>query len=266
MKNKSIPVAIIAIIAIIFSASRFLQHASVGKTDYDKPVYVSRVIDGDTIELSNGESVRYIGIDTPESREREGGEWVYDPMPYAKEAIELNRKLVEGKAIRLEFDVQKRDKYNRLLAYVYSGDKMVNLEMLKQGYSMIYTYPPNVKYAEEFLRAQQSAREQGKGLWADFGKEAIPASEVRENIGLIKEVEAEIMDTYLSDSVLILNCRDNFKAVIFKNNLGYFPKGLSRSPDAYFKYKTIRIYGVIKEYKGAYEIVLNDPSQLKIME
>lgn len=76
-----------------------------------QPYQVSKVIDGDTIELSNGERVRYIGINTPEFRNG-------IPDPYAQEAYEANKKLVEGKEVRLELDVQERDKYGRILAYV----------------------------------------------------------------------------------------------------------------------------------------------------
>lgn len=261
-KNKSLSIIVIVSIAIIFSVYRF---GTITK-GFKKGLYVSHVIDGDTVELSNGERLRYIGIDTPEVHEKYGSNWLYNPRPYGQEAMNFNKKLVEGKNIRLEFDVQKKDKYNRLLAYVYVEDKMVNLEMLKKGYSMIYTFPPNVKYVEEFLSAQRSARENKYGLWGDLEGDVISASEAKENIGLIKMVEAKVINTFLSEKVLIVNCRDKFKVAIFKNNLRYFPKVISRSPDTYFKHKTIRVYGVIKEYKGSPEIILNHPSQLEILE
>jgi len=79
-------------------------------------------------------------------------------------------------------------------------------------------------------------------------------------------VEAKVIDTFLSKSVLIINCRDSFKVAIFRNNLEYFPKIISRSPDTYFKYKTIKVYGIIKDYKGSPEIILHHPSQLEILE
>ncbi len=265
MKNKTILISAIVFIAIAFSVARILRHTPVA-TKGSSNVYALRAIDGDTIELSNGQRVRYIGIDTPELRERDGSSWVYRPRPYAEEAKDFNRKLVEGKSVRLEFDVQKKDKYDRLLAYVYIDDKMVNLEMVRQGYAMIYTYPPNVKYTEEFLAAQKEAREKNRGLWGDLERDIIPASKAKENIGLIRMVEAEITSTFLSGRVLILNCRDNFKVAIFRDSLDYFPKEALRSPDSYFKYKKIRVYGVIKEYKGASEIILRDPSQIEILE
>lgn len=122
---------------------------------------VARVIDGDTIKLSNGERVRYIGIDTPELHHPK------KPVEYlAKEAKEFNERLVGAKVVRLEFDVEKRDKYGRLLAYVYVGDTFVNAKIIEEGYAQILTIPPNVKYAEEFLRLQRKAREENRGLWA----------------------------------------------------------------------------------------------------
>jgi len=102
----------------------------------EKEFIVSRVIDGDTIELTNGITIRYIGINTPEVGQ-----------PGAEEATEANRALVEGKKVRLEYDVQKQDKYGRTLAYVYLEDGIfVNAELVKQGYAQVATYPPNVKY------------------------------------------------------------------------------------------------------------------------
>jgi hypothetical protein len=74
--------------------------------------------------------------------------------------------MAEGKKVRLEYDVQTRDKYGRLLAYVYLEDGIfLNAELVKQGYAHVSTYPPNIKHAEEFVRLQQEAREKDRGLW-----------------------------------------------------------------------------------------------------
>ncbi|MBC7217855.1 MAG: thermonuclease family protein [Candidatus Caldatribacterium sp.] len=121
---------------------------------------VARVIDGDTIELANGEKVRYIGINTPELHHpQKGVEY------FAREAYEANRRMVEGKRVRLEFDVQRRDRYGRLLAYVYVDDIMVNEWLVANGYAQVATYPPNVRYAERFLKLEEEARRLGIGLW-----------------------------------------------------------------------------------------------------
>lgn len=103
---------------------------------------VARVIDGDTIKLSNGDRVRYIGINTPETKHPRKGVEYFGP-----EASAFNKKLVGGKKVRLEFDVQRRDRYGRLLAYVYLLDgTFVNLELVRQGFAQVSTFPPNVKH------------------------------------------------------------------------------------------------------------------------
>ncbi len=128
-------------------------------------VQVVRVIDGDTIRVccvfGDRVTVRYVGVDTPET---------HHPMkgvePYGKEASEANRKLVDGKTVRLEFDVQQLDKYGRTLAYVYLEEgTFVNAWLVENGYAMVMTVPPNVKHQDLFLRLKRKAREAGRGLW-----------------------------------------------------------------------------------------------------
>jgi len=122
---------------------------------------VVRVIDGDTIKLENGEVVRYIGIDTPET--------VHPSKPvqcFGKEASDKNRELVEGKLVKLEKDITDQDKYGRLLRYVWLGDLFVNDYLVREGYAYVYTYPPDVKYSEQFAQAQQEAEGNDRGLWA----------------------------------------------------------------------------------------------------
>ena len=124
---------------------------------------VVRVVDGDTIHVRIGarvEKVRYIGVNTPEVHHPTKGE-----EPGGREAAEVNRRLVEGQAVRLELDVQERDRYGRLLAYVWIGDLMINAELVRLGYAQVMTIPPNVRYQEVFLKLQREAREAGRGLW-----------------------------------------------------------------------------------------------------
>jgi micrococcal nuclease len=124
---------------------------------------VVQIIDGDTIDVEIGgqrERVRYIGINTPETKHPTRG-----VEPYGPEAAEANTRLVAGETVRLELDVERRDRYGRLLAYVHVGDVMVNAELVRQGYAQVATFPPNVKYQELFLRLQREAREAKRGLW-----------------------------------------------------------------------------------------------------
>jgi micrococcal nuclease len=127
---------------------------------------VARVVDGDTIrvELASGEeAVRYIGIDTPES--------VKPGAPvecFAKRASAFNERLVAGERVRLVRDVEERDRYGRLLAYVYrSRDGLfVNAELVRRGYATVATFPPNVAHESEFRRLARRARMSGRGLWS----------------------------------------------------------------------------------------------------
>ncbi len=127
---------------------------------------VRRAIDGDTIELESGETVRYIGVDTPES--------VHPKKPiecFGVEAAQKNAALVEGKAVRLERDVSERDRYGRLLRYVYVGDTFVNEELVRQGFAHALTYPPDVRYQDRFREAERDARAAGRGLWSGCARQ-----------------------------------------------------------------------------------------------
>jgi micrococcal nuclease len=122
---------------------------------------VVRVIDGDTIELENGERVRYIGINTPET--------VHPEKPvecFGKAAKERNIELVLNETVRLERDVSDRDQYGRLLRYVYIDDVFVNKALVEEGYAYAYTLPPDVRHADTFVTAEASAREHDRGLWS----------------------------------------------------------------------------------------------------
>jgi micrococcal nuclease len=119
---------------------------------------VTQIVDGDTIEVEiNGgiHRLRYIGIDCPEP----GQQGWY-------EASEANRQLVEGQIVWLEKDVSETDRYGRLLRYVYVGDLFVNAELVRLGYAVALTYPPDVQYADLFVQLEQEARAAERGLWA----------------------------------------------------------------------------------------------------
>lgn len=142
-------------------------------------VRVVRVVDGDTIEVQLGAqtaTVRLIGIDTPETKDPNA-----PVMCYGKEATARTQALIQqaGGRVRLEKDVSETDRYGRLLRYVWlegpDGERMLNEELVAQGYAQVSTYPPDVKYQERFLRAQRAARAQGLGLWGACGEFGAPA-------------------------------------------------------------------------------------------
>jgi micrococcal nuclease len=124
---------------------------------------VTRVIDGDTVEVRIGDEsddVRYIGIDTPETVKP--GEPV---QCFGKQASTANRRLVEGRRVLLVFDRERRDTYGRLLAYVYAGEVFVNARLVRGGYARTLTIPPNVAHAALFDRLARAAGIGGRGLW-----------------------------------------------------------------------------------------------------
>ena len=126
---------------------------------------MAQVVDGDTIRLTDGTVIRYIGVDTPEVRRREGTQWVSAPEPYGLEATEANRMLVADRTIRLEYDVETHDRYGRVLAYVYTDDGMVNAALIEQGYAAPMTIPPNVRHADMLRALGRAARAAKRGLW-----------------------------------------------------------------------------------------------------
>jgi micrococcal nuclease len=136
-----------------------------------------RVVDGDTIVAHLGgveERIRYIGMDTPE---------LHHPrmpvMPLAREAKKANEALLGGGSIELAFDAEERDRYGRLLAYVFvipdarrsphnASPVFVNLRLIEMGLARCYTFPPNVAHVDEFVAAQRKARAKGLGIWRDY--------------------------------------------------------------------------------------------------
>src|SRR5438445_10040591 len=128
---------------------------------------VVRIVDGDTIHVrlsDRVEKVRYIGVNTPEVHHPRKGE-----EPGGREAADVNRTLVAARHVRLEMDVQTRDRYGRLLAYVWVDDTMVNAELVRRGYAQVMTVPPNVRHQALFVKLQRDAREAGRGLWSQAG-------------------------------------------------------------------------------------------------
>ena len=133
-----------------------------------QPVYftVTRVVDGDTFWIDNGstggEKIRLIGIDAPESRKTGTKEIGY----FGAEAKAYLKTMLEGQKVRLEFDVDRKDKYKRTLAYAYLRNGVfINENMIAEGYAFVLTIPPNVKFSDHFIAKQKKARSQKKGLW-----------------------------------------------------------------------------------------------------
>lgn len=263
---KYLFIATIAFVVFIFSLYKYVVTS---RKRFPKEVTVEDVIDGDTIRITGGNRVRYIGINAPEIGRKEGKKWVYDPEPFAEEAKALNEELVEGKKVRLEYDVVKRDKFARLLAYVYVGDNLVNGRMVGRGYALTYIYPPNVKHANLLVRLQKGARENDRGFWREVNSHPISSDKAVRYIGRIKVVEGKVRDIYKGEKVILLNFGSGYKSdfhfTIFRNMVNRF-ESQGISPISYYEKKKVRAWGLIKGFEGRPEIVIDDPSQIEVLE
>lgn len=168
------------LLLILFAVTYFLLKHNSQTTNYVQPsvptiiatpisnvqktkAKVVKVIDGDTIKLDTGQTVRYIGMDTPEMGKT--------PQCFASEATQKNKELVEGKEIYLEKDVSEVDKYNRLLRYIWVGDTLVDEVLVRDGFAKIETIQPDIKYQQRLKDAQTLAKNGKVGLWnVCFGK------------------------------------------------------------------------------------------------
>ena len=115
------------------------------------------MIDSDTIVVAGGRRVRYIGVDTPEVGD--------DPEHYGPEAAIFNDQLVERRKVYLEKDVSEKDRFGRLLRFVYAGGILVNAELVREGYARAKVYPPETPHAQCFAALEQEAREGMRGIW-----------------------------------------------------------------------------------------------------
>lgn len=166
MKTRSAVVFFILI--TLFTAACSFDYVKTG-SQFEGDLYsVKRVVDGDTIiVIINGkeERLRLIGINTPETVHPNKGVELF-----GREASEYTKGQLKGKEVLLEFDIEKRDKYERLLAYVWLEGKMLNELLVANGYAQVATHPPNIKYVDRFVAAQKHARENSLGLWGVYQK------------------------------------------------------------------------------------------------
>ncbi|NTW04904.1 MAG: hypothetical protein HGA27_02125 [Peptococcaceae bacterium] len=151
------------LVIILFIAACSLDYVKTESAFEGNLYSVKRVVDGDTIIViidGKEERLRLIGINTPETVHPAKG-----VEAFGREASEYTKGQLKGKEVALEFDVEKRDRYDRLLAYVWLEEKMLNELLVAKGYAQVATYPPNIKYVERFVAAQKLARENNLGLW-----------------------------------------------------------------------------------------------------
>jgi micrococcal nuclease len=238
--------------------------AIVGCTQQPDTISGVEIIDGDTFRLANGDTVRLIGIDAPELSQP-GGEMSREYLAH----------LILGKPITLERGSEDKDKYNRLLRFVYINDQCINEEMIKKGYAEARYLPEN-PIREYYLQLEIQAEAARAGLWSDNVFQPRLCIDWDSNLPVISWITAEnyynqyviiegkIVDIYSSGTVCFLNFHTNyqyFTAVIFACDLPAFPY----PPDMYYLGKKVQIIGIIKGYRGSPEIIVKTPDQIRIL-
>ena len=227
-------------------------------------VTCAAVIDGDTIRLDTGETVRLIGIDAPELSQP-GGEMSRLYLAH----------LILRKRITLDKGYEDRDKYNRLLRFVYIDNLCVNEEMIRQGFAEARYLSPDDPIREYYIQLEIEAETARAGLWSDNifqprsrlnwdGLPVITWSDADKYYNQYVIVEGTIVKTYNSGVVCFLNFHTNynyFTAVIFASD---FPE-FTVPPEFYYRGKTVHIIGIILEYKGSPEIIVKTPDQIRVL-
>ncbi len=164
MRRLPICLRLAWVVGWLFLSFGVSSAASVDRID----AVVLEVIDGDTVQLTDGTVVRYRGINTPEVRRKVGRRWVYDPQPYALEAKTLNSTWVEGKAVRLEVDPsESHDKYGRLLAAVFVDSRFVNAALVEAGLARVFRRSQRGPHGDTLDQAEASAKRHQLGIWSE---------------------------------------------------------------------------------------------------
>jgi len=217
-------------------------------------VKVKKVYDGDTILLTNGNKIRLLGINTPEVESR------YKSASEAggEAAKQWLKKLLLKKKVRIERDVEKHDKYSRVLAHVFTEDKQhINLELVKKGFASVNIHPPNIKYTDELVDAQNQAEQAQLGIWNL--EEYVPKQfdEInRSNYKGWHRVKGLVNSISQTRKYVSLIFSEKFSIKIHKQALDLFS-----NLDDYLD-TPLEVRGWIKKRKKHYIMFIRHPSQL----
>ncbi len=264
---------ILSIIVIFYVLSFFnesnSEHIFIDNVHGQK--FVTKVIDGDTIIVEGGYSVRLLGIDADER-----GYVCYKQAKYRLEQLVLN------KYVYLESDKENRDIYDRYLRFLIFDNENINVKLIKEGFVVARLSDENMKYAADITEAEKYAREnkigckwkniyysqdiEGKYTWNNMIDNAVNACDARKHIGKEMIIQGKIMHIHKSKNNNVFfnfggsNKNQCFTVVVFHYDLINFPVNFQND----YKGKVVRVSGTIKEYNGIPEIVISPESQIEI--
>ena len=216
---------------------------------------VEKEYDGDTFRTTDGEKVRLLGIDAPElAHSAERGE------PLGPKSKHFLQGLIEGKLVRLKRDKEKRDRYGRQLSHVYLRDgTWVNGAMVSEGLALVYTFAPNLHFANDLLRLEKAARDQKLGIWATSRFRVLQSTSVSNNhIGQFRLVQGEVTQTDKNGYGFRL---DSLNISIPRKYRAYFKK----APNIR-KVQQVLVRGTIRTSNGKLFLALHSPFDLEIIK
>ena len=265
LKGRFFYLAVIVALGILVLKIPHIPQKNQGK--------VKSIVDGDTIELRDGRIIHYIGVDSPRINVQQEDKWVFFPEPFAVEAREFNEQLVAGKTVRLEFDVQEKDRFGRFLAYCYlSGNKkndkeiFVNENIIEEGLGYAVVGQVNSGHVDEFFKAEKTARENKKNIWQN--QEQISPRFANRYIDQRKIIEGKVVDAIVTKRAVTLlfhrRRKSYARVVILNSSLVNFDRN-NIDAAAFYIGKTIRVAGLIRGYPAP-EIVIMHPYQVEVVE
>jgi len=218
---------------------------------------VKKVFDGDTILLTNGTKVRLLGINTPEVETRNKS-----AQPFGEEAKQWLEKALQDKKVYLIKDLEKKDKYDRTLAHVFTQThRHINLELVEKGLATVNIHPPSLKYTDELLVAQDHAESEKIGLWQheQYQRKSIISIEGKRPKGW-QRLFGEIIGIRESRKYVYLEFSNSLDARIARKHISYFPD------ISIYLHKTIEVRGWLSRRKKHFSMLIRHPSSIKIMK
>lgn len=213
---------------------------------------IEKIYDGDTIMLEGGEQIRLLGVNTPEIQSR-----VRSEEPGGVAAKEWLQKLLKEKVIFLEYDEEKKDKYKRKLAHVFlPNGKHVNLALLENGLGTLSIIPPNLRYADKLIQAQQHAEKKKLGLWAMPEYQPHPIAQISDHTTGWRRFTGSPIGIKTNKKYTRLIFSDKIDVRIANSNLKLFPEIST------YVGKPLEIRGWVARSKDHYTILIQHPSSL----
>lgn len=217
---------------------------------------VRKVYDGDTVLLTDGRKIRLLGINTPE---------VEHSDRLAQAGGDVARKWLTqqllGTRVRLEFDQQKKDKYKRHLAHIFTEQEThINRELVRLGFASTSVFPPNIKYANELLAAEQKAEEQHLGIWSYPAYHTKTTAELnKKNKQGWQRITGQVVDIKNTRKSMYLKLTDHFDVRIKKEHFPYFDEL------TLLKGKMIEVRGWVHKYKKGFSMLVKHPGAIKVL-